>query len=223
MSDWEIASVTGSMNRFRSILCPVDFSPASLRALDYAVELAQQYGSSLDLLNVIKPVLLSFYMDAEMVAAEIRKQADQELRRVSTAVQTEGLRSEALMRTGDIEDEILKTAKERRSDLIVVGKHGRPAVERWFIGSVTERLLRRSVVPMLIITERKASRSKHPNFRQIVVTTDFSDGTDEAIPYAVSFCAAESTLLLLHVIPDLPAAVTLPAPGIVVSVDESKD
>jgi nucleotide-binding universal stress UspA family protein len=90
--------------------------------------------------------------------------------------------------------------------MVVMGTHGRRGVERWFMGSTTEKLLRHSPVPLITIS---AAGEKAVRFRRILVTTDFSEGTSDALAYAFSVAQEnESQIILLHVVHDGPADVS---------------
>src|SRR5207253_2091460 len=94
----------------------------------------------------------------------------------------------------------------------------------WFIGSTTDRLLRRSSVPLLIIGEARAKRSIPPNLRRILVTSDFSEGAKDALAYALSLGQeGRANLTLLHVIPREPIAVGPPLGPIVLDTQQSAE
>src|SRR5262245_25135367 len=106
---------------------------------------------------------------------------------------------------GDVYDEIKGSIEVLKPDLIVMGTHGRRGFERWFLGSTTEKLLRHSPVPLVTINEL-GDRVRPPRFRRILVTTDFSEGTNDALAYAFSLAQEnESEVTLLHVINDVSA------------------
>jgi nucleotide-binding universal stress UspA family protein len=84
--------------------------------------------------------------------------------------------------------------------MVIMGTHGRSGLERWFMGSTTEKLLRRSPVPVLTIRGTGEKRVV-PLFRHILVTTDFSSGTSDALAYAFSLAREnKSKVTLLHVV-----------------------
>ena len=101
--------------------------------------------------------------------------------------------------------------------MVIVGKHARSAVERWFIGSTTDRLLRRTATPLLIIDDGKGRRSIPPKIRRIMVTTDFSD-TEDALAYGLSLGQeAHASLVFLHVVPPIALPVSPPLLPVLVS------
>jgi len=210
------------MIRIKNVLCPVDFSPISRRALDYSIKLARHYEARLHLLHVIAPVVPSLYVDSTRVEEAIKKQVDREMPKLVESARHSGVDVESIVRSGEIEMEIQVTARARKADIIVVGKHARPAVERWFIGSTTDRLLRRSATPLLVIGEGK--RSTPPNIRRIIVTTDFSEGTEDAFAYGLSLGQeAHASLVFLHVMRPTPVAIIPPLLPTVLEPQQSAD
>jgi len=119
-----------------------------------------------------------------------------------------GVRSEISICVGDVYDEIKRAIEMEKPELVVMGTHGRRGVERWFMGSTTEKLMRHSPVPLLTIS---ASGELPPaqRFRRIVVTTDFSEGTPDALAHAFSVAQEnEAEITLLHVVHDIAADVS---------------
>ncbi|WP_433934060.1 universal stress protein [Sorangium cellulosum] len=133
------------------ILVPVDFEEASLKAIELAKDLGAKLGREVVLLHVyqlpvytypgLEPALMPGF-HAEVSAAASR--AIQQL-----AAQTGGLR--AILRDGDPANEILATAEDERAAMIVMGTHGRRGITHLFLGSVAEKVIRKSSVPVLTV------------------------------------------------------------------------
>jgi len=87
------------------------------------------------------------YVDRDQEAA----QCEEYLRRVQGRLQGEGLQVDATVRRGDVTEEILRHADERRADLIVMSTHGRSGLGRWVYGSIADRVLRHASVPVLLV------------------------------------------------------------------------
>jgi nucleotide-binding universal stress UspA family protein len=195
------------------ILCPVDFFPASDAALNNAAELAANYDARIHLLHVITPLLPTAYeyaIDTASIMDSLEKNAAEEMKALVARAKEAGVCADVELRIGDVYDEIKQCIEAEKPELVVMGTHGRRGVERWFMGSTTEKLMRHCPVPLLTISasgEKLAAAA--PRFRRILVTTDFSEGTADALAYAF-FVAQEndSRIMLLHVVHDATADVS---------------
>src|SRR5262245_16224106 len=140
--------------RITHILVPVDFSDASRMAMHYGGFLALKLGAKLTAAHVV-PSFGAFnyafpgdtYEFEKKVFAEAGKQLPNEI----PQKYGDRLKTETLVRAGDVRDELLAVIKREATDLIVMGTHGRRAVERLILGSTTESLLRRVPVPILTV------------------------------------------------------------------------
>jgi len=152
------------MTQLRKILVPTDFSPTSAQAFSYAIWLADKVGASIDLIHVVYPG--TDVMDFPAMAAEstrVQVDAAEEIIKVFT--------EEALTRvlsTTDMEDVpvvrstisvgtpaavIADEAKTGEFDLIIIGIRGDHNPMEMVFGSVTTAVLRRSLVPVLVVPE----------------------------------------------------------------------
>jgi nucleotide-binding universal stress UspA family protein len=194
------------------ILCPVDFFPASDAAVNYAAGLAANYDSAVHLLHVITPVAAGAYeyaIDTTEIMKSMEESSMRELNALAAGLKARGVRAEVELRLGDVYDEIKRAIDAEKPELIVMGTHGRRGVERWFLGSTTEKLMRHSPVPLVTISAAGEKSFATPRFRKILVTTDFSEGTSDALAYAFSVAQEnESQVTLLHVVHDISADVS---------------
>jgi nucleotide-binding universal stress UspA family protein len=135
----------------RTILHPTDFSPPSGYAFELACALARDYGARLVLLHVKPPPQVLFGKAGPVVAeppdlrSTLQEQLDQ-LRPAGTASQVERRLLE-----GDAAAEIVNTAREVGSDLVVMGTHGRTGLRRLLMGSVAEQVVRKAPCPVLTV------------------------------------------------------------------------
>jgi nucleotide-binding universal stress UspA family protein len=144
---------------FSKILCPIDFERDSMDALDLACQIAKQNSATVYLLSVIGEPLIPA---PELPPVPIFPNPDFEAetrRRLETLAQQKlaGVPHEIFVASGNAAPEILNLAAERTIDLIVMGTHGRTGVKRFLLGSVAERVVRESPVPVLTIHPRAAS------------------------------------------------------------------
>ena len=143
------------------ILVPIDFSACSEQALGYATELAAKLGATVHLVSAISiPPLGVPELGVGVTSAMIeRLVADNQTALDKLAAARNGGKTKiigrVLIRTGDARDVILQTAEELKSDLIVMGTHGRRGISRALLGSVTEAIMRVSSVPVLTVRGHK--------------------------------------------------------------------
>jgi nucleotide-binding universal stress UspA family protein len=137
----------------KAILCPVDFSEHSERALRYALGLAAMAGARITVLSVTDPLL-----DAAARAAGSRETSAAQVERALGAlfdrIAGESTRPPAaavVARVGQPAEEILRLANQIPADIIVMGTQGMGAAERFLLGSTTEKVLRASHVPVLAV------------------------------------------------------------------------
>ena len=145
---------------FKSILCPTDLSPISVKALQKAVELAHTFDAKLTLLHVHEHIMDENEMVMLRVSVdhyqEIQNkrlaEVEQKMAEEVTEAQGEDLDVDCLQREGKRPyKEILNVADEIAADLIVMATNGRSGFEEFFMGSNAENVVRRSKCPVLTI------------------------------------------------------------------------
>ncbi|MFZ5862245.1 MAG: universal stress protein [Nitrospirota bacterium] len=144
------------MMAIRAALVPIDFSDGSLAALQHAVGhvLAQQ--GTVHLLHVVDPVAGGLWA-GDVVASSVLTRFQDRLNPLGELVTARGVKVKKHVVVGSIADEILATADRCRVDLIVMGTHGRSGWGHPLLGGVTERVVRRSVCPVLTVKERRSA------------------------------------------------------------------
>src|SRR5689334_24353077 len=145
------------MPRISHILTPLDFSDASRKAMHYATHLALRFGAKLTVAHVI-PSFTAFNYAFPGDTEEFEQKAFLETRRLLPLEIPEAYRgrlnTQTIARCGDVRDELLGIITNENVDLVVMGTHGRRSLERFFLGSSTESLLRRVSVPILTVAQR---------------------------------------------------------------------
>lgn len=142
------------MSAFQRILACTDLSPASTQAEDLAVAMAMKYGAELSLVHVYE---LPSYVYTDMMyssvdlLAPIEAHLASELAKRLASVRSRGVECTSIFKSGFPPEEIIAAAKEINADLIVIGTHGRRGVKRVFLGSVAERVVRMSPIPVLTV------------------------------------------------------------------------
>jgi nucleotide-binding universal stress UspA family protein len=143
------------MMTIKKIMVPIDFTQTSTHALDYAVDLAIVLGASVSVLHVYQPLVYSF-PDTVLVAPPdvATKISDKSQQMLDEAVNSRRQRCPAIsgiLLNGSAWEEIGRSAAEQNADLIVMGTHGRRGLPRAILGSVAERVIRTSSVPVLTV------------------------------------------------------------------------
>lgn len=136
----------------RAILHPTNFSEASEHALRAAYQLARDYNARLFLLNALEPPLDGGEFGEEFHAPETVREKVRD--RIAHLVDPAApVTVEAIIVEGFTVEVILREARERRCDLIVIGSHGRTGLGRVLMGSVAEDVARKACCPVLIVRE----------------------------------------------------------------------
>ncbi len=143
----------------KKMLVPIDGSQQSLKALKYAGDLAEKFGSEIILVNIQKPF---FYesLDPEPVSTEngsetfedvakkIIQRGLEVLKGSSVSIKPE-LRPEII--TGEPAEQILYLINKEDIDIVIMGSHGLSGIKRFLVGSVSQKILHHSPKPVLIV------------------------------------------------------------------------
>jgi nucleotide-binding universal stress UspA family protein len=143
------------MTPITRILVPFDFSVHASKALSHAIDLAQHYDADVMLLHVFQTesyVLPQRHVLPGPEALEqISAELDSKLAGVANDVLATGVRVESIVRRGVAATAILATARETKSDLIVMGTHGHTGAKHLWFGSVAENVVRPALCPVLTV------------------------------------------------------------------------
>ncbi|MGI9470975.1 MAG: universal stress protein [Rubripirellula sp.] len=133
-----------------SVLCPVDFSPASLAAIPLAIDQAEARQVFLDLLHVWQPGR-EYVSDGPPIPFAT-EQPTERIERDLASLMEEWPNAQVRyhVTSGNPADDIVSVATDLQSELVVMGTHARRGVRRWVIGSVCEPVLRHCPCPVLI-------------------------------------------------------------------------
>ena len=138
---------------YKKILIAVDSSEYSMKAAKKGLELAHQLGAKAALIFVVDESRGLGNIDAgithEQALLVLKKEAEQTLDELAEMYNGNELMK--FMPEGNPEEDILKTAENWNADLLVMGTHGRTGLKHLFMGSVAERVLRHSVIPVMVV------------------------------------------------------------------------
>lgn len=140
---------------YRKILVPLDGSKTAEGVLPHAKALAYSEGAQLILLTVAaNPALDYAFSDpgiAQRAEEEEQSRSKKYMAQVETNLKAAGFKVSVVLRVGAVADVILRTAEELQADVIAMSTHGRTGPARWLLGSVAERVVRSSKVPVMLI------------------------------------------------------------------------
>ncbi len=147
---------------FKKILYPTDFSDVSLKVLDFLKQLKECGAEEVLVLHVINEqtiVTLRGYgegtVDVEELERGLIEQATESVANVEVELKKIGYKVKKMVNIGFPLREILTTEKEEDISLIVMGSHGKSNLEEMFLGSVSEKVIRKCKGPVLVIKREK--------------------------------------------------------------------
>lgn len=207
------------MLEIKLILCPIDFSEFSILAFRHAQSLAEHYRARLVAQHIVE---LTRYPYADYVASTgdykefrraLREGGKEQLREFVKNHAHDEIRAELVGDIGIAADSILAFAQAQKTDLIVMGTHGRRGFDRLVLGSVTDRVMRKASCPVLAVSrpphEAVAAgkeRGRGHRLNRILYCADFSENSRLALNYAISVTAGyNAELTLLHVLEGVPS------------------
>lgn len=144
--------------RLKHILVPVDFSEPSHKAMHYAACFAKQFNADVTLLHVlvaVPPPTQMMIFEPETFTAEHHEDVARQLSEWRKEITSQAT-VKAVVRTGTaVQQEIVVTAHECNTDLIIIASHGRTGLAHLFTGRTTERVVRHAPCPVLVVRERE--------------------------------------------------------------------
>jgi nucleotide-binding universal stress UspA family protein len=187
------------------VLCPVDFSDPSLRALHHAAAIATAHGATLHVLHVVPdvvppvlPLMLAMPAPAAEVPTQVAKAFEAFLTRAA-------LRRPPItvVRQGPLAPTIVGYAAESAADLLVLGSHGREGVQHVLFGSTAERVLHKAPCPTLVVPFHAGDVGSVDTvrFAHVLCATDFSPASTKALGLAMTMAREQgAALTVLHVV-----------------------
>ncbi|WP_336037761.1 universal stress protein [Halobacterium yunchengense] len=142
------------MGRYERILVPTDGSEETRQAVEHAVDLAEEHGATIHALYVVNSASFSSLpMESswESVAAMMNEEGAAALDDVEAIADERGVSVERALVDGSPSREIVRYAEDEGCDLVVMGTHGRGGIDRLLLGSVAEKVVRSSTVPVLTV------------------------------------------------------------------------
>lgn len=142
------------MYTIKNILVTTDYSDFSAAAIEYASSLAQLHGAMIHLVHVVEPLTVGMYvveLSTPSLVRELEEKARDEMRTFVYWKLKNNDKMEQVILSGEPYKEVSRYAKEHGIDLIVIATHGRTGLAHMMMGSVAEKVLRYSPVPVLSV------------------------------------------------------------------------
>ena len=173
---------------YKKILVPLDGSETAERALSYAKSIARLKNSNL----VLFAVSLTIFADRRdrLFTSYLQVTANE--------LNQEGIKATTASSYGDVAEEIVKYANNNKIDMIVMATHGYTKAKQWMFGSITQKVLYRTKMPIFLIK----SKSPDPTveFDRILVPLDGSPFSESAFPHVLELARnSQKEVLLLHI------------------------
>lgn len=199
------------------VLAPIDGSARALRAVPWAARLAGPDGLVI-LMRAIPPQ--PSYAEAmltlagrgdegvERIQNEWAAVANDDLDEAAALIADTGVPVDRQILEGDPEEAIVAAAIENAVDLVAMSSHGRGAIGRAIFGSVADRVVRMSPVPVLVLRTPEDEAPEDPPVRRVIVPLDGSELADRALPVAVDVACGLD--VPVHVVRAIDPAANLP-------------
>lgn len=187
------------------IVVATDLSPAAEVAVDQGLALARKHGAELVLVHACEipepavgvPPSMSLHAEVYEKILQARLDTAREgLERVRTRIDGQGVQVSHVLREGFADAVIVDSARDLHADLVVVGSLGRTGVARVLLGSVAERVVRLSEVPVLVA--RAAGDRAAGGFHEILVAVDFTEVSARVLEAALGVAAPRARVDVLH-------------------------
>jgi universal stress protein A len=154
-----VIDVVPVLLHLKTILVPYDFSSYSSKALNYALQFAEQFNAEVVVLYVVEPLPI---LPTDVIAAPPDTTGDR-IPAISSRMEAlcreagtpHRLSVRALVITGTPYERIVETAKSQDADLIIIATHGYRGFKRFYMGSTTERVIRHAPCPVLVVRDKE--------------------------------------------------------------------
>jgi nucleotide-binding universal stress UspA family protein len=174
--------------QFRHILCPIDFSDTSVRALTYATAFATRYEAQLTVLHVA-PAFDEALRPGAPAPGPFPGSRHDILAKIARSIEQAGaaaLNARPLAQEGRASELIVNCGAAMKADLLVMGTHGLGGFHRLLLGSVTEKVVRTATCPVLTVPPPVPATTPGPIlFKRILCPIDYSPSALKALEYAL--------------------------------------
>jgi nucleotide-binding universal stress UspA family protein len=146
---------------YKKILVPLDGSPLAEGVLPHALALANAEGAEIVILRVAADPAAEFAFSDPSLASDMVKDLEADttkyMSEITSKLKSQGAKISAITREGAIAETILAVADEVGADVIAMSTHGRSGMRRWLMGSIADRVVNHSHIPVMLIRPQSKS------------------------------------------------------------------
>jgi nucleotide-binding universal stress UspA family protein len=193
---------TTSVLRIKNVLYATDLSFAAERALPYAYGIARRHGATIYVVHAIQPDIYPFVPPTQWPKMAEDEEVFRRESKAELEKQLEDVPHDLIFERGNVAQVLARIIDKKKIDLLVMGTHGRAAVQTALVGSVAEEMFRNAACPVLTVGPNVAAKPGYVGeLKRILYATDFSVVSLAAAPFAVSLAReSRAQLILLHCI-----------------------
>lgn len=192
---------------FDQILFPTDGSDGATVAFDHVLDIATTHDATVHILNVVDTTQESVLQLRSDSVDILEEDGEQIVSEAADRATQQGVDTVTEVCQGEAYRAIIDYAETQGIDLVVMPTHGRRGLERFLLGSTTERVVRRADVPVLTLSPDDSAKITHP-YQDVLVPTDGSDCANQALAIGVDVADAEGAAL------HLLSAIVIPVLGV---------
>jgi len=187
-----------------NILFATDFTHASQKAFRYAKAFTRHFQATLMPAHVLRASAQDWpRFGADPEYKKLWHETKRELDALCRQLRQAGFQANSILLEGDPVERILEAAKSHKADLLVLGTHGAKDLERLFLGSTAEAILRAAPCPVLTVGPNVHSPHGELLLQKVLLATDFSPEAAAAAPYAFSLATEQAShVSVCHVLPE---------------------
>lgn len=188
---------------FKKVVIPLDGSAIAQTILDHLPYITLPQETELVLIRSVEAWRYAYHVDGMTdITSYLQESAKVYLKEQSELLKKRGYQVSVYLEQGEAANEILRTAEAVQADLIAMTTHGRSGISRWALGSVAERVLHSSQVPVLLV--RQETEIPSAGLGRILVPLDGSKLAEQALPVATAIAQkASAELMLVRVVQTL--------------------